>query len=610
MPYRKLPKDHEGMLPLMTETDVDEALQAPDDSAAGDTPRTMSPASDQVVPGSDSEDNGTDYGLHMPVSAPDDRLELPRHPPEPGALTEYNVTPDYRKFCASIGLVIVVAAAVLAIYATTAPIIVPVGAPPPNNETAARLGTMLSMRNASVDPCVNMYAYGCGTFNKRMPKGCSLFQQAQVQILRSIPNTTTINRTAPAVLPFYNCIDVAWAPDFTNRTQTAVYLSPIGNDVTTDTLRVVQSLPPDLPQALAARIIESHPYAVYWDGIMSIEEWINTSADAGSGTDPDTANCTAQQQWDKVAGQPTQVLMLEYYDVGATTAATALTNENTTDLALLVAKVRALVVQFLTIELNLAPDDTFVRRAQTLPIRTGLEHRGCPLSMPLADCIASDQHIPRRKRRKQSAPESRHMNLGALPRHIITTELIVNAEFDFVWDLIRVPWGIVQPPMYSVEWPWGLKLATIGFVISHEFGHALDPDLILPAPHSATANTILDTKACVTRGRTTTADEDWADFFGMQVISQIFSPAPPGADPLPYENLYGASGAFRDPRSLLTAWTQLWCDGGSALDDWAEPSPGDVHSLPGFRTNHTLMSSPAFYAVFQCRTQPSTFCGV
>ncbi|KAJ3363941.1 hypothetical protein GGF32_003039 [Allomyces javanicus] len=59
-------------------------------------------------------------------------------------------------------------------------------------------------------------------------------------------------------------------------------------------------------------------------------------------------------------------------------------------------------------------------------------------------------------------------------RESATAPMVVNAFYSQPNNRITVPFGILQYPLYHVDYPLPMKLAGIGMIVAHEFTHALD----------------------------------------------------------------------------------------------------------------------------------------
>lgn len=142
---------------------------------------------------------------------------------------------------------------------------------------------------------------------------------------------------------------------------------------------------------------------------------------------------------------------------------------------------------------------------------------------------------------------------------------VVNMWYDGDQDAVFVPSGMFFPPMYHADYDMDVKLGTIGFFISHEFGHALDKRL----KNTTLGNMLvrrIETVANTTERVNITAKEDIADYYGIQYLEKAHGPL---------------------SKLTLLKLAQAFC-----ME--SEEFSGDVHAPGRWRVNTTMSFSTSY----------------
>ena len=142
---------------------------------------------------------------------------------------------------------------------------------------------------------------------------------------------------------------------------------------------------------------------------------------------------------------------------------------------------------------------------------------------------------------------------------------VVNMWYDSDQDAVFVPSAMLFPPMYHEDYDFDVKLGTIGFFISHEFGHALDF-----RRKNASLGQMLVDRIALAANQTdlvnVTVHEDIADYYGILFLEKAF-------------------GSLTKPTLLKLA--QSFC-----ME--SEQFTGDVHAPGRWRVNTTVSFSKSY----------------
>lgn len=188
----------------------------------------------------------------------------------------FDVTPDFRKVAASMGLAFVLVVALIALsevpsYGAT------------NPDVTERVGLMLAWRNESISPCASMYDYACRSYN---------FQTTAGDTPSGETARMTLNELDATPLPpigddglFHDCVTV-W--EFNG----SVYVGPVGNTITEAV--TVSSVP-----WVAASPIK-------WIGGVTVDEWVDMC---------NLTTMSAKAQWDSLQETDPSAILSAFYNV-------------------------------------------------------------------------------------------------------------------------------------------------------------------------------------------------------------------------------------------------------------------------------------------------------
>lgn len=163
------------------------------------------------------------------------------------------------------------------------------------------------------------------------------------------------------------------------------------------------------------------------------------------------------------------------------------------------------------------------------------------------------------------------------------SRLETNAVYNHIDNTVYIPAGLLSWPFFDPAWSWRLTLSSLGWIIAHEFSHAL--------PISDAQATCMDTvESALSLGRggvsaamhraNMTLNENYADHMALHYITKLLQ--------------------MDDQRPVamkesFLVWAQTWCGGNPRY--WY---PNDTHQSPALRVNATLEMSFAFTNAFKC----------
>lgn len=473
----------------------------------------------------------------------------------------------------------------------------------PNDATKARLGSMLSFQNTSSEICIDFYDYSCGSYNSRYADS-SLFSETQFEIVNKLVkyhsfnvDTTLTNGTEYQSLGLYNCVDIEVQADFNKRDTDALYIGPVCPECPPQIHHlypvVIPSTVPEFDSALNSLISTtiSSGLKVYWippeDG-SSPTEWMNQC---------NLTKTSASAQWISLASRSDIWTMMTFYSNEMIACCGSVLTDNDADVLKLIEDVRKYAIEYITTMPKWVTETTqplLLSRLKSLRIVYGIPSvtadpvSSCTFSMSLQVCLSHLHSIQR------SMLQTRRVHNNSEREIWPFSPFTVNAAYSPLDDKLYIPSAISQAPFYSSEWTDMIKMATLGSIIAHEIGHSIDATPFTSIPMSAEYST---EKMCIALGYQTegslrpnrTQSENWADFFGMQVILR-----------------YIRTLQVKDQKDAFILWTQTWCSAGTPK--YMPFDSTDPHSSPFLRANSTLSITIPFYSTFKC-PMDSTMCG-
>lgn len=523
------------------------------------------------------------------------------------------IQPDWFKFWISLAMfsVVLVTFVILSVAFVGGGLFCPSGL---NIASTTRVGMMYSFQNTSAPVCTHFYDYACGSYNKRFTDS-SLFQETQNEIFSIIVGgdafNTSIDRTLPDVpnyntdLGIFECLNVDIAPDYRQRNEYAVYISPYCYGCPPQVHHTAPSLITGTILAFPGPVQDIISQA---GALSRASYWITPE----SGATPQAwmehecnrTETSVEAQWEHISNQSTATLLTSLYERDLDTCCeNALLNTNVGDLWMLVEEVRRDVVSYIGAATWLVSDasrDMLITRVQQLPILFGgavTRDSGCTLSQSLYDCI------------KTCHTNDMNALLGSVDLNSSMawpfSRFVVNAAYTPQADAVYIPWGVAQPPYYDPMWEDDitlLKTSTLGFIIAHEIGHALDNTPWTRIDYTDEDNAaIREVKDCIAMryalsGSVRTArteSENWADYIGMQVVLRKIRKYP-----------------VDKVKTAFVLWAQTWCSAGSPQVNALDST--DPHSTPFLRANATLSALAPWHSAFECthvRLTDGPLCG-
>ena len=481
-----------------------------------------------------------------------------------------------------------------------------------NEVTSQKMATSSVMMNKSADKCTAIYNHLCGTYTSRYSQS-SLFQEAQLQIITEAVDPGFVTRvqqdeagdlgvTDTSLLyeiGIFDCVDVSVEPDRELPHELSFYISPSCSDcaaqrhvhepVLMTGVSTLALLPPKVYNLVDGQRTWWLPTTAAG---LTIEQWMESEECATSSGVDKFHNITESLN-------NTFSTITTFYDVGYSFG----TDKRLVEV--LISEVKSAMVDFVMHEATFLSSDearsAIAHRIQDIPVLFGWGENVvtpyCDTDMSLADCIryrwfTSVQSVVTNQR--VSSPD----NLWS----------IAGIEVNAIWSpfnrAVYIPYGIAQLPFYSTEWPMWMQMATLGAVIAHEMGHAIDPGLewsfpewtqhAQPSDRHAVAAFLqcLDTSfeaagASPTRANLT-ASENFADAVSVRVISR-----------------YLRRQSMSILRDGLTMWGQTWCSAGSPH---VMPLSKDPHSSPFQRVNATFTTLATYYSAYGCGVEAGAVC--
>lgn len=192
----------------------------------------------------------------------------------------------------------------------------------------------------------------------------------------------------------------------------------------------------------------------------------------------------------------------------------------------------------------------------------------------------------------------------------------VNAWYNPDRNIITIPAGILQPPFFDMRMSEASMYARLGWVVSHEFSHAMDVHGINYDKYGVVRDTwskearerYMQRSSCLVRsypGPVGCPEADDVSDYGRQTLGENF--ADHNGVRLAFETLFidgnntGADRSQRAQREFFMAASQMWC---SVMDlkHTCESAKLDVHSSADFRVRTTFSHLPYFASAFGCKT--------
>ena len=433
--------------------------------------------------------------------------------------------------------------------------------------------------NASVDPCVNFYNFSCQRYTKSVPSGLSILGQSQLSVVARTAGAPQINRSSvgdpieAGIFPFY-AVETRY---------NVVYLYPIDNDSPDDGPAAVGARRRrTLEQLCYQRVVHSVVPGGNWSSLLNrtadiFNEWIRSftvylvndidlSADITEPWFVERSHAVALTNLSQRAEVciDAQIADLNLNSLFATSRDLLDNEEVHTIVESVVRVLRPLNIVFAGIGL-----------------RTGGPEPPCT-GRSVAECLQFVWYD----------------QLSLLQRNVSVfapwpfSNLMTNAVYSHIDNTVYIPAGLLSWPFFDPEWSWRLRLASLGWIIAHEFSHAL-PISQKQAACVDGVESALTAGAGAAGGRSAgaanlhalhranmTLNENYADHMALKYITDIL-------------RMDDQRPVAMQERFLV--WAQTWCDGDPSY--WY---PNDTHQSPALRVNATLEMNMAFSNAFSC----------
>ena len=503
-----------------------------------------------------------------------------------------------------------------------------------NEATLIRRMAGISWMDKSVDPCTNFYEYVCDTYNKRYTDS-STFSETQYQLFGTLKdkdpatvlriqeiyedavNTTTVNSST--AIPndaayalagvFGGCHQVEVDADYTSPDKIAVYLYnpcfggcyPQRHRSAPIKIVSLTHLPTTMNAHLLAFLVSTFQTGVpiWWfppnDVSTSLVAWhdtyctVNTSVSAG-------------EMWnDIVNGLSPYRTAFTYYAANLeqrSDTAEILKTQKSADMKTvmdrLIASVKELMIDYTAHAATFTKDNAALQKIYRDRITSMQVNYGggdtiiptCSLSgVSLYECMV-------RRWTKQTAMVNANPVINTSAQWPIGA-LEVNAVFNPVNNQVYIPYAIASPPFFSMDWPIDYQIATLGGVIAHEMGHAIQPgwNFVVTTEGSAEAMTryenciIDDYRSSGSVRPVRTLDEDFADAMSLETTIRYFR-----------------RQSIEASKTGFIMWSQTWCSAG--VPKVYPESVHDPHSATYLRVNSTIKGIQPFYTAFECASPP------
>ena len=387
-----------------------------------------------------------------------------------------------------------------------------------------------------------------------------------------------------AEIGLFGCVDVDVAPDYINSSRVALYFSPpcLSGCPTvrhppspqlvkpSDTLRLTPKI-----QAVA-NVAARNGLNMWWFPPANAEtfaRWLDDNCE----------NVTADMQWNHTVAEMSPFnTLVNLYNVPVFLRGPSISD--------LVSTVRDTMAEYIERAASFAGKgklrQAMVRRVRTIPIHYGHGPAfvpRCALNTSLWDCLIAQW-------------EARVNMLQARVTVSATWQmsgLEVNAYFSPLSQGVYLPFGIAQRPFYDSGWPMWMKMSTLGAVIAHEIGHALQPGWSFTTELDEDEwGAVTQFEDCLmhafeatgSKRNLLTLSENWADAISVRTVAWYLRKV---------SVITTADG--------LLLWMQTWCTAGSPK---FKPLSIDPHATPYMRVNGTMHTLPSFYTAYKC-SQPA-----
>lgn len=186
---------------------------------------------------------------------------------------------------------------------------------------------------------------------------------------------------------------------------------------------------------------------------------------------------------------------------------------------------------------------------------------------------------------------------------------IVNAWFSPTTNTITIPAGIMRYPFYHREYSNTSLYATLGAIVGHELGHALDPKGSLFDRDGSFSQWIgksaremqLSRMNCIAtqyhapdycpeKGDygAQTIGETSADLLGLEMAYRA------------YHRISSSTPLLQERQAFYISYAQMWCAINS-VEKQCQRVSSDPHPLPSERVIQTLRQLPYFHEAYDCR---------
>ena len=448
----------------------------------------------------------------------------------------------------------------------------------PNEETVIRQASMIEWSNKSSHPCTSFYDYACGTFESRY-SSASVFAMTQNELWTKMDHATNIitelqarvsqarNETYPPaalhLAGIFPCLSFEVDTDYADRTRYAMYVSgpckdcqpsrdygapiEIGGQFAAD----IQTIRTKFGNATTTALLDLHAFVsdrnMYWlppNGTSdSFRKFLQSECTIPdnlwqSTLDDDVEVEVLYQRALNDAYEQSQLLTnvscgpssLQSPDPGCIMPITFLPKQVQDASTEIIDKVRQLSIEILeNVGWAAGQKEALQDRARTMPITISSGEgliESCNIGLHgIFECISARWDA-------QLSLLRSPINLQPVdePRYDLSAA-IVNAVYDPLQQAIQVSPGLLRQPFFSNKWPLHYQMASLGFVIAHELGHALSPTLIAPwsAPNQSTIRVTPAVEAqetCLIGALNASGShrsirvlqEAWADSFAASVV--------------------------------------------------------------------------------------------
>ena len=471
----------------------------------------------------------------------------------------------------------------------------------PGTANEVRLANLIQWGNASADPCTDIYDYACGTYSSSYSEA-SVFEQTQRVLYTELDKNGMIsllqNITRDAKNENYtmeelqaagitSCVSVEVAPDYTDKSVPAVYISATCADCipsrTSGVPERVTQIPPDIPFPNFYTMIttaQEHLRNIYFlppngtsvlfSDFISKECFFNDATNASTIWSQTVENVSAPELFrdalnDAMAATVTQTneSQTNYISMATQTAVDVIIKRVKSELTFQVEHAAWAEGQREVLSERIAQLRVLVGGGQSIIPSCTLD-----AATTLYNCL-------RFRWQAQLQILSQSALLDTAKVWDITSST-VNAIYSPLSDTVQISAALLRPPLFDYRWHENFQYASAGFIIAHEISHALSPVLAQGWTNAvAQTNSTMTFETCLegalqasgSERQIRTAQEIWADTIAAKAMIRAFR-----------------QDGLKTVKTATTALVQNFCEAGHKRIRSYVVGEADAHPTAFLRT--------------------------